>query len=59
MEVQTRKPVEIDLSGIEIEGIKLFSEEGAQETPLVAFPTTPPPPCVTPCVSTQSGFVQK
>ena len=66
MAVQTRKPIEIDLSGIEIEGIKLFSEDGAYETPLMALSTTPPPPCAfcnpPPCVactSTQSGFVRK
>src|SRR5579864_3688042 len=51
---QTRKPIEIDLTGIEIEGIKLFVQERTDEMPAMALSTTPPPPCAfcnpPPCV---------
>src|SRR5579864_843874 len=46
--IQTRKPIEIDLSGIEIEGIQLFVQEGAHQIPAMELGTVPP--CVYPCV---------
>ena len=58
MAAQTRKPIEIDLSGIDLENIKSFQEEG-REAPAMAAATTPPPPCVTPCACTRSNFVRK
>lgn len=62
MAAPTRKPIEIDLTGIDLESIKLFQEEG-HETPAMAAATTPPPPCAfcNPplCTSTQSNFVRK
>lgn len=45
---QTRKPIEIDLAGIEIEGIKLFVQEGAGDP--AAMSVGPLPPCVFPCI---------
>ena len=61
MAIQTRKPIEIDLSGIELEGIKLFVEEGASDTHGMSLGTVPPcvfpcvvPPCVAPCTSATS-----
>lgn len=63
MAAQTRKPIEIDLSGIDLEGMKLFVQEEAREIPAMAAATTPPPPCAfcNPplCTSTQSNFVRK
>lgn len=66
MATQTRKPIEIDLSGIEIEEIQLFASEGRDEVPAMAASTTPPPPCAfcnpPPCVacgSAQSTFARK
>jgi len=57
MAAQTRKPIEIDLSGIDLEGMKLFVQEEARETPAMAAACLPP--CVTPCAGTQSNFVRK
>lgn len=48
MATQTRKPIEIDLTGIEIEGIKLFVQERAGDP--TAMSVNPLPPCVFPCV---------
>ena len=63
MATQTRKPIEIDLSGIDLESIKLFVQEKGYETPAMAAATTPPPPCAfcNPplCTSTQSNFARK
>lgn len=61
MAAQTRKPIEIDLSGIDLEAIKTFVREEARETPAMAAATTPPPPCAfcSCTTSTQSNFVRK
>ena len=57
MAVPTRRPIEIDLSGIDLEAIKLFVQEEAREMPAMAPACLPP--CVTPCACTQSNFVRK
>lgn len=55
MAAQTHKPIEIDLSGIELEGIEVFVQEGAADTHGMSLGTVPPcaacihPPCVAPC----------
>ena len=36
MAAQTRKPVEIDLSGIDMDEVKLFVQEGVRGTPEMA-----------------------
>lgn len=58
MAAQTRKPIEIDLSGIDLDSIKTFVQEEALEPPAMAAACLPP--CVAPCAtSTQSNFVRK
>ena len=53
MAVQTHKPIEIDLSDIELEGIKLFVQEGAADPHGMSLGTVPPciPPCHPPCAA--------
>ena len=60
MTAQTHKSIEIDLNGVELEGIKLFVQEGESDTHGMSLGTVPPcipcvhPPCVAPCSSATS-----
>ena len=47
MAAQTRKPIEIDLSGIDLDGIKTFVQEGSGDSHGMQLGSVPP--CVFPC----------